>query len=104
MNNQIGIGKILIGAVVIAVVCVAGLIGARMIIAPSFAAVDGDYRYQWHRSLMNRSGRTSRLNIAAINTVRIVILIRLLMKLHRYIRRCSARIVMVLRSTTRITL
>jgi predicted CXXCH cytochrome family protein len=49
MNNQIGIGKILIGAVVIAIVCVAGLIGARMVLAPSFAAVDGDYRYQWHR-------------------------------------------------------
>jgi hypothetical protein len=49
MSSQIGIGKIMIGAVVIAVVCVAGLIGARIILAPSFAAVDGDYRYQWHR-------------------------------------------------------
>lgn len=49
MKSQIGLGKILIGLVVITILGVAGIIGARMIIAPSFKAVDGDYRYQWHR-------------------------------------------------------
>jgi predicted CXXCH cytochrome family protein len=49
MSRQIGLGKILIGVVVISIVGVAGLIGARMIIAPSFTAVNNDYRYQWHR-------------------------------------------------------
>lgn len=49
MKSQIGLGKILIGLVIIIIVAVAGTIGARMIIAPSFKAVDGDYRYQWHR-------------------------------------------------------
>lgn len=50
MNSQIGVGKILLAVIVIVILCVAGLVGARTIIAPSFTAANGDYRYQWHRA------------------------------------------------------
>jgi hypothetical protein len=49
MDRKDGLGKILIGVGIVAIVSLGGLIGARMIIAPSFSAVAGDYRYQWHR-------------------------------------------------------
>jgi predicted CXXCH cytochrome family protein len=49
MDKKAGLGKILIGVVIVTIVSIGALIGARMIIAPSFSAVDGDYRYQWHR-------------------------------------------------------
>jgi len=49
MKGQIGLGKILIGLVVITILGIAGITGARMIIAPSFKAANNDYRYQWHR-------------------------------------------------------
>lgn len=46
---QVGLGKILTGVVVITILAVAGVIGARMIIVPSFTPANNDYRYQWHR-------------------------------------------------------
>ena len=49
MGEEIRLGKIVMYVVIISLVGVAGLIGARMLIAPSFSAVEGDYRYQWHR-------------------------------------------------------
>ncbi len=49
MKGQIGLGKILIALVLITIIGVAGIVGARMIIAPSFKAANNDYRYQWHR-------------------------------------------------------
>jgi len=49
MNRKAGLGKILIGVAIVTIVGVGALMGARMVIAPSFSAVEGDYRYQWHR-------------------------------------------------------
>lgn len=46
---EVGLGKILIGVAVITILTMAGVIGARMIIVPSFTPANNDYRYQWHR-------------------------------------------------------
>lgn len=48
-RREVGLGKILIGVVVITILTMAGVIGARMVIVPSFAPANNDYRYQWHR-------------------------------------------------------
>ncbi|MFU8818488.1 MAG: cytochrome c3 family protein [Desulfurivibrio sp.] len=42
-------GKATIALILVAVVAVFGHTMARKLVVPSFAAVDGDYRYQWHR-------------------------------------------------------
>ena len=49
MKGQTGIGKVLTGAAVIVFAVLAAVVAARKIIVPSFAAVNGDYRYRWHR-------------------------------------------------------
>lgn len=49
MSNQSGLWKILAAIAVIVVLGVGGHITARKILVPSFQAVDGDIRYQWHR-------------------------------------------------------
>lgn len=42
-------GKATLALVLVAVVALAGHTMVRKLVEPSFAAVDGDYRYQWHR-------------------------------------------------------
>jgi predicted CXXCH cytochrome family protein len=49
MKKEIGLAKVLVFAVIIGIVVLLGTIAARLIIVPSFEAVNGDYRYQWHR-------------------------------------------------------
>jgi predicted CXXCH cytochrome family protein len=49
MKKEIGLAKVLVWAVIISIVAVVFTIVARIIIVPSFEAVNGDYRYQWHR-------------------------------------------------------
>jgi len=49
IRKEIGLAKILMYVVIVAIVGVGGIIGVRKVIAPSFQAVEGDYRYQWHR-------------------------------------------------------
>jgi len=49
LSSQSGLWKILAVVAVMVVLGVGGQITARKIIAPSFRAVDGDFRYQWHR-------------------------------------------------------
>lgn len=60
-NKQLGLGKILIGVVVICILGVSGLVGVRKIIAPSFAATNGDYRYQWHRVANEQEWKTYKI-------------------------------------------
>lgn len=42
-------GKATVALILVAVVAVAGHTMVRKLVVPSFAAVDGDYRYKWHR-------------------------------------------------------
>ena len=42
-------GRATLALFLVALVAVAGHTMVRKLVVPSFAAVDGDYRYQWHR-------------------------------------------------------
>ncbi|HMK43921.1 MAG TPA: cytochrome c3 family protein [Dissulfurispiraceae bacterium] len=49
LRYPITFSRIVAAFVIVTILAVAGVVGARMILVPSFTAANDDYRYQWHR-------------------------------------------------------